>query len=284
LTESPSLANLSDMTQNIFYIAAALYWVSFALRVFLWNRDHARMERFTGLMEKAALVVLTGALVLYIGKLQIVDGEVRSEHYNRPVSWLLFTWSINAAHLTTEIVYGNRFTAIFANIWTALALSFAPWLGGAFRSIFNNDLQWLSFHRLCFLLGYSFCVLAFPLALRFLWIQYRGRHLPEDERAALERQLWKFDRLGYRMILWALPLLSAGIITEALLLLEVGQLPGPAEIWSSQRETMLALGTWFICGIYLHARLFFGWRNLKTAALYLGGLIVVVFGHLSQRF
>lgn len=272
------------MTQNTFLAAAVLYWLSFCLRVYLWNREQGRIEHLTGHVEKAALLVLTTALVLYIGKLQIVNGEVRSEHYNRPVSWLLFAWSLNAAHLATEIAYGNRFTAIFSSLWTALALSFSPWLGGAFRSIFNNDLQWLSFHRLCFLLGYAFCTLAFPLALRFLWMQYRGRNLPEDARAAHERLLWKFDRLGYRMILWALPLLTAGIVTESLLLLEIGKLPGPIEIWNEQRETMLALATWFICGIYLHARLFFGWRNVRTASIYLGGLLLVVAGHLSQRF
>lgn len=284
LTAKSDWPNLSGMTQNVFFVSAALYWLSFFLRAYLWSREHAKVDRFAGHVEKAALLILTGALVLYIGKLQIVNGEVRSEHYDKPVSWLLFAWSLNAAHLATEIAYGNKFTAIFSSIWTALALSFAPWLGGAFRSVFNNDLQWLSFHRLCFLLGYSFCVLAFPLALRYLWALYRGRNLPEDQRATLERMLWRFDRMSYRMILWALPLLTAGIVTESLLLLEIGQLPGPAEIWGSQRETLLALGTWFICGIYLHARLFFGWRNLKSAAIYLGGLLVIVAGHLSQKF
>lgn len=271
------------MTHSAFIASAVLYWISFGLRAYLWNKDHTKVDQVSGFLEKLALVVLTMALVLYIGKLQIVNGQVRSEHYDRPVSWLLFAWSLNAAHLTTEIVYGNRFTAIFSSLWTALALSTTAWLGPFFRSVFTNDLEWLSFHRLCFLLGYAFCVLTFPLAFRYLWLRLREKRLPDEAVAGHERLLWKLDRMSFRMILWALPLLTAGIVTEALLLLEIGQLPSPHEIWAEQKETLLALATWFLCGIYLHARLFFGWRNFRTAALYFGGLVVILAGHLSDK-
>lgn len=270
------------MTKEIFILSAALYWISFLFRFYLWTRPSRRAELAAATFEKVAMLVFTAALVLYIGKLQIVNGEVHSARYDRPVSFLLFAWAISASHMVTEVAYGNTKTAIFANLWTALSLTIssaaAYWMSG----IFTNDLEWLSFHRLCFLLGYAFCILAFPLVLGYLRNHFRARSLPPEQAAAAERELWRIDRMGYRMVLWALPLLTAGIITEALLLLEGNRLPTPEQVWSKQGESLLALTAWFLCGIYLHTRLFFGWRNLRSAALYLVGLLVLLGGHLTQ--
>lgn len=250
--------------------------------ILIWTKISPQLNKIAPFVEKVSLILFTIGIVLYISKMQIVDGEIRADYYNRPVSWLLFAWSLNAAHLATEIAYGNRVTALFANLWTALALSVSPGFGGIFKNVFSNDLQWLSFHRLCFLLGYAFCVLALPLGLRYFWESYQSRKAREENHAYVERSLWKLDRMEYRMILWALPLLSAGIITEALILLEANRFPGPAQIWMERRETLLALAAWFICGIYLHTRLFFGWKNFRSTALYLIGLAFLLAGHLSH--
>jgi ABC-type uncharacterized transport system permease subunit len=270
------------MTKEFFVLTAALYWISFLLRFFLWTRRHGRSELAASIFEKVAMLAFTLALVLYIWKLQIVNGEVHSQRYDRPVSFLLFAWAVSAAQMVTEVAYGNTKTAIFANLWTALSLTITSATAHLMSGIFTNDLEWLSFHRLCFLLGYAFCILAFPLVLSYLRASYRIRRAHPDELANLERELWRIDRMGYRMVLWALPLLTAGIITEALLLLEVNRLPTPEQVWTKQSESLLALTAWFLCGIYLHTRLFFGWRNFRSAALYLVGLITLVGGHLAQ--
>lgn len=270
------------MPKILFIITAALYWVSFLGRLSLWFKSNPRLDRFSSLTERLSLFVFTAALVVYIAELEITGGEVHSAIYDRPVSFLLFAWAIAAAHLTSEIIYGNRATAPFANLWAALALTLSATATALFSSIFTSDLAWLSFHRLCFLLGYAFCMLALPLVVRYLTLRARAPKLQQEFRAEAERELWRLDRMAYRMVLWALPLLTAGIIAEALVLLEQHQLPGPAELWSGQRETMLALTTWFLCGIYLHSRLFFGWRNTNAATLYLVGLALLLAGHFSQ--
>lgn len=272
------------MTQNFLFVSAISYWICSIAWILIWTKTAPQLHKIAPHIEKVSLILFTTGIVFYISKLQIVEGEIRADYYNRPVSWLLFAWSLNAAHLTTEIAYGNRVTALFANLWTALALTFSPGFGGIFKNIFTNDLRWLSFHRLCFLLGYAFCVLALPLGLRYFWESYQSKKAGEENRAYVERSLWKLDRMEYRMILWALPLLSAGIITEALLLLEANRFPGPQQIWMEQRETLLALAAWFICGIYLHTRLFFGWKNLKSTMLYLVGLALLMAGHLSHTY
>lgn len=270
------------MTKEIFVLSAALYWISFLLRFYLWTRHHRRTELAASSFEKVAMLAFTLALVLYIGKLQIVNGEVHSHRYDRPVSFLLFAWAISAAHMVTEVAYGNTMTAIFANFWTALSLTLSSAAAYLMSGIFTNDLEWLSFHRLCFLLGYAFCILAFPLVLSYLRTYFRLRQAKPEQVANLERELWRIDRMGYRMVLWALPLLTAGIITEVLLLMEVNRLPTPEQVWTSQSESLLALTAWFLCGIYLHTRLFFGWRNMRSAALYLVGLLVLLSGHFTQ--
>lgn len=272
------------MTKDILLISAISYWICSLCWILIWTKILPQLNKFAPLLEKIALIIFTTGIVFYINKLQIVDGEIRADYYSRPVSWLLFAWSLNAAHLTTEIAYGNRVTALFANLCTAVALSITPDIGGFSKSVFSNDLQWLSFHRLCFLLGYAFCVLALPLGLRYFWESYQSRKTGEENRANVERSLWKLDRMEYRLILWALPLLSAGIITEALMLLEENRFPSPIQIWMERRETLLALAAWFLCGIYLHSRLFFGWKNLKATALYLTGLAFLLAGHLSHSF
>lgn len=272
------------MPKTLFIVTAALYWLCVILRALARGSESGKWDRAASLGERLSLLVFTGALVVYIANLQILDGKVHSAAYDRPVSFLFFAWAICAAHLGTEIVYGNRATALFANLWTALTLTISSATAGLLQGIFTNDLGWLSFHRLCFLVGYAFCVLALPLVARFTWLRFRAAGLPAERRAETERTLWKLDRMGYRMVLWALPLLTAGIIAEGIVLADNHALPGPAELWTQQRETLLALVTWFICGIYLHTRLFFGWRHTRSAALYLVGLGLVLIGHFSQSF
>ncbi len=270
------------MTEEIFILSAVLYWASFLSRFYLWTHGNRRLEVIASSVEKLAILTFTLALVLYIGKLQVVNGEVHSARYERPVSFLLFAWAIAAAQMVTEVAYGNTLTSVFANLWTALSLTISATAANLLRGVFTNDFQWLSFHRLCFLLGYAFCILAFPLVLSYLRINYRTKFANQAQLASMERDLWRIDRMGYRMVLWALPLLTAGIITELLLLMEMNRLPTPEQLLARQGESLLALTAWFLCGIYLHTRLFFGWKNLKSAALYLAGLLVLIGGHLTQ--
>lgn len=264
---------------------AVLYWISTAGRLFLWEKNSYRWEQIMAAFEKFCLLTFTAGIVWYIHKLKIVDGSLELSQYESPLSWLLFAWCLNAANAVSEIAYGNTLSALFANFWTAMALSVLPKLRSeSFQALFTNDIQWLNFHRLCFLLGYAFCVLAFPLALLYLWKSFRFAHVKPDGIAQAERYLWKIDRMAYRMILWALPLLTLGFILEALSMMEKGQLPDPLQLWTERKEAFLGLATWFICGIYLHSRLFFGWKNRRCAFMYLAGLIIVIIGHFSTHF
>lgn len=270
------------MTKAIFIVAAVLYWICFAGRLYLWDRELTAVESKLAMLEKLTLLVFTAGLVFYIGRLQIVEGQLHSLNYDRPVSFLLFAWALSAANLVTEIFYANRASAIYSNFWGGLTLSVSASTAASLRLLFSDDLDWLSFHRLCFLLGYGFCVLAGPLALRHFWIRARARGLHGEARAASMRKRAFFDRMTYRMVLWALPLLTAGIITESLVLLETNRFPSPEQLWDQRMETLLALAAWFLCGLFLHTRLFFGWRNFKSASLYVAGMVILLAVHIAQ--
>jgi ABC-type transport system involved in cytochrome c biogenesis permease subunit len=272
------------MTKSLFVLSAALYWISFLARFFLWTRASRKLELSASGCEKIAMLTFTGALVLYINALQIVNGEVHSVNYDRPVSFLLFAWAISAAHLVSEVAYGNTLTAIFADFWTALALTISSAAAYLMKRVFTNDLEWLSFHRLCFLLGYAFCVLAFPLTLRYFRSAFRLRRASPAQAAQVSRELWKADRMGYRMVLCALPLLTAGIVTELLLMIDSHRLLASGLAWTQNPEDLLALTAWILCGLYLHTRLFFGWKNMRSAALYLTGFALLVGTHLLSNF
>lgn len=283
---SASLDTLASLIQSLFMtkilleFSALLYSLLAISWLVHWIKGWKILFQTISIFEKLSLFLFTAGLVLYISQLQIINGEIRSDLYQIPVSWMLFAWSLSAANLSTEIAYGNRTSSFFAHTWTALALLAKPGFGGIFR--FTNDLQWLSFHRLCFLLGYAFAVLAIPVTIRYFWEFYQMRSVSEGNKASAERSLWRLDRMEYRLVLWALPLLTAGIITEALILMETNRFPDLWEIWVERRETLLALAAWFLCGIYLHTRLFFGWKHLKAAALYLVGLALLLAGHISH--
>ncbi len=284
LDDFPEKPQSCHMTKILLIAAAVGFWGGFLLRLLLWGKGSAKWDRISSGMEKIALVCFTIGLVLYIGQLQIVDGQVRSNFYDMPVSFLLFAWCVSAASVATEIAYNNQSSAIFSSFWTALSLTLSPSAAARFKNLFTYDLEWLSFHRLCFLLGYAFCILALPLVMLFLLTTWRARSLQEKEKEKTKRALWQLDRMAYRMILWALPLLTVGIITEAMVLMELNNIPLPSEIVTEKQETLLAIAAWMICGIYLHARLFWGWKYLRASTLYLSGLTILLVGHLAHGF
>ena len=274
----------------LFWLTSVLYCFVSVGRFFCWEKSAHRLLKPISILEKLVFILFTAGLVVYILHLNRVGDTLVPSigGFKKPFSWLLFAWCLNAASIAMELVYSVTTTAIFANTWTALALTMLPNTNISARKIhevFNNDMDWLNAHRLSFLLAYAFCVLAFPMALYFLWNNFRAKYISNaEEKTVLERKQWKLDRLQYRLILWALPLLTLGIIVESLLLIDRKELPSPLQIWTEQKEAFLALATWFICGVYLHTRLFFGWKFQRCAFFYLVGLILILAGHMSSNF
>ncbi len=273
------------MTGYVFLCIAALYWVAAIIRAGIAGKVNSKWDRICSILEKLSFAFFTIGILYYLKQLQIPSSAQQIQSPDRPISWLLFAWSMSAANLVSELVYSNQFTSFFANLWVAVSLSFLPHSHSeGFNALFNNDVQWLSLYRLSFLMGYAFCMLALPLTVEYFWKTLRNPHLSPERKKENERSLWRIDRMSYRMILLAMPLLTLGIIIEALVLFERNQLPDFAQIWNERKEVFLAIGTWFICGIFLHSRIFFAWKNKRAALLYLGGFVVILVAHFSSLF
>lgn len=271
----------------LFNLAAALYGLSALARIWLGRRKPQPVIQWISLLEKLTFVLFTGALVIYLYLISQGRQELMIDlvGYKKPLSWLLFSWCLNAASLLVEAAYGSQLVTVFASAWTSLALLLLPNTSPKqITSLFSNSLDWVHLHRMGFLLGYAFCLLALPLALQYLWQAARLPDPDHADRAAAERALQRSDRMQYRLLLWALPLLTVGIVVEAVYMLDNGTFPLPQELWNQRKEEFLALATWFLCGMYLHARLFFGWRYGRAAALYFTVMALLVAGHLSADF
>ncbi len=149
---------------------------------------------------------------------------------------------------------------------------------------FSSDLGWLNFHRVVFILGYAFYFLGLPLALNFLWNDVIQSYLGQTKGGIVEYHLQALDGLHHKMILWALPLLSLGILAKILLLVESESLVSPMLVWRTSQQEFLAIVTWFTCALYLYTRIFLRWRYNACAWLYIVGLVIVLSAHYSGKF
>ncbi|NUM88803.1 MAG: cytochrome c biogenesis protein CcsA [Bdellovibrionales bacterium] len=197
--------------------AAFLYLLAALGRAVKGKQSPLRWQRWLSTAEKLAYIVLTAGLVVYIQSLDVAGTLLQESRW--PVSWLLLAWSIATAHLVSELAYGNRFTSVFANTWVAVAI-LMPSLhrSPSLARMFTHDLEWLNFHRLCFMIAYAFCLLALPLALEYLWRSWHAARRAGRGSGEEDASLPQLDRLQFRLILWSLPLLTVGFLVEALLL------------------------------------------------------------------
>jgi ABC-type transport system involved in cytochrome c biogenesis permease subunit len=239
-----------------------------------------RLDRWALHLERLGFIIFTSgvatfAFLSYSGSPLLLK---------KSVAWLFFAWALATAQTITRWLYGNRTTSLFVKAWLVLAMLVTP----AFREqefvdYFSSNLTWLNFHRAVFLFGYAFYILGLPLAISFLWKTLVEPVLGKSKDGILEHRLEELDRVHLKLILWALPLLSLGILTKILLLLDAEALVTPAIIARTATEEFLAIVTWFTSALYLHARIFLGWHYRRCAYVYIAGLIVVLAAHFSGR-
>jgi cytochrome c-type biogenesis protein CcsB len=125
--------------------------------------------------------------------------------------------------------------------------------------------NWLEIHVTLAILAYAACALSFALAILFL-IQDKIK----TERLLPSAEL--LDRLTYRTICLAFPLLSLMIATGAYW---ANQTWGSYWSWDP-KETWAAI-TWLVYALYLHLRITIGWRGRKAAYFAVAGFVVVIF-------
>ncbi len=155
---------------------------------------------------------------------------------------------------------------------------------------------WLRIHVTSMLASYAFFALSFFTAAAWLvrrWMLMAGAGklvavgagggsgtINVDDEDSKEDATLKFlDGLTFRIITIGFPILTGGVILGAVWASEAWGRP-----WAFDPKETAAAITWMIYALYLHCRLFLGWRGAKGIWLSILGFAAVVFTYLGVSF
>jgi cytochrome c-type biogenesis protein CcsB len=137
---------------------------------------------------------------------------------------------------------------------------------------------WLHIHVTSMLISYAFFALSFFISgayvvRKLLLRRVTGASLAEDTT------LKYLDALNFRIITIGFPVLTAGVILGAVWAAEAWGRP-----WAFDPKETAAAITWMIYALYLHCRLFLGWKGSRGIWLSILGFAAVVFTYLGVSF
>lgn len=188
-------------------------------------------------------------------------------------------WMIALVYLIGERIMRTRlFGAPVAGV-TALMLGYAMLSGAALapRALMPAlKSPWLNIHVTAMMLSYAGLLIGSLIAVFYL---LRLRGVRWAERLFGVMTVEEHDMLAYKFIVFAFPILTAGIITGAIWADQAwGRFWGwdPKETWS--------FITWLIWAGYLHTRLSLGWRGTRSAWFAVAGIIAVFITFLGVNY
>jgi len=256
----------------LFGITLALYGISGAL--FLW--DLVRGVRLAGILASGLAAI--GLLVQSAG---IVLRGLEQHHApftNLFGSLMFFAWALMAVYLAME--RGHRISALgaFACLTASVALASGLLLPKEISSTLLPALssRWSTVHIASSLISYAGFVLAFGAALAYI---LQERMLKAKRINALQKHLPPLDvldRFAYRMVTFAFPMLTLGIVTGALWAQSAW-----GSYWNWDPKETWSLITWLVYAAYLHVRVMQGWRGKWANRLLLTGFACVIITYLG---
>ncbi|MCD6282256.1 c-type cytochrome biogenesis protein CcsB [bacterium] len=179
-------------------------------------------------------------------------------------------WMIALVYLISERFMRTRlFGAPVAGV-IALMVGYAMLSGAAMvpRALMPSlKSPWLNIHVTAMMLSYAGLLIGSLIAVFYL---FRLRGFRWAERLFGAMTVEEHDMLAYKFVVFAFPILTAGIITGAIWADQAwGRFWGwdPKETWS--------FITWLIWAGYLHTRLSLGWRGTRSAWFAVAGIIAV---------
>jgi cytochrome c-type biogenesis protein CcsB len=184
-----------------------------------------------------------------------------------------FSWGILALHVWFERRYHQRLVGLLtlpvALALMAYAMTVPSTIEPLVPALQNNLL--LTVHVAVAIVAYGSFTIAFGAALLYL-IQ------PEGGRWGLPRPEI-LDEIGYRAIVIGFPFLTLVIVLGAIWA-EVAW----GSYWSWDPKETASLVTWLLYGAYLHARVTYGWRGRRSAALLVVGFAATLFTYFGNLF
>lgn len=264
---------------------AAFFFYTIAMSLFLGYLGSRRET-----LSRVAVMSIWAGVVTHIMSLAVrtINARVIPEHRfyvpwsNWFESFSFFALVIAITFLVIEWRRGlpilGAFVSplIFAAMLTALHSPFGteiPALAPALQS------YWMAVHVPVMFLSYAAFALAFAVGLAYL---IQERQLKSRHPSAIVFRLpslEELDGLIYRVIRWAFPILTLGVLLGARWAYDAW-----GRYWGWDAKETWALITWLVYLIYLHMRLVVGWRGRKTAYLSLAGFGFVLFTYVGVNY
>jgi cytochrome c-type biogenesis protein CcsB len=138
---------------------------------------------------------------------------------------------------------------------------------------------WMAIHVPIMFVSYSILAVAFAVGIAYLLQERQMKSKRPSEMTYRLPSLDDLDTLIYKLIMAAFPPLTLGIFLGGVWAYEAW-----GRFWGWDPKETWALITWFVYVIYLHLRLFVGWRGRKTAYLSLIGFGVVLFTYVGVNY
>jgi cytochrome c-type biogenesis protein CcsB len=186
---------------------------------------------------------------------------------------IAFAWGILAIHIWFERRYHQRLVGLLTLPVALILMAYATTIPSTIEPLvpaLQNNLL-LTVHVATAIVAYGSFTIAFAAALLFL-IQ------PEGGRWGLPRPEI-LDEIGYRAVVVGFPFLTLVIVLGAIWA-EVAW----GSYWSWDPKETASLVTWLLYGAYLHARVTYGWRGRRAAALLMIGFAATLFTYFGNLF
>lgn len=290
---------MNGLDAFFFYVAFLGYFVSLALYfayVFTRGENYSRWAH--GLL--LAAVACHGASLVF----RTLAGHALPDHawYVPWSDWFeslsLFAWLISAAFLLVQAETHLPVLGAFILPLTCLALVGAlthvpsfisadslgflqrvdaaraiPPMKPAFQSI------WMIIHVPVIFASYAAFANAFGIGIAYLIQERQIKSKKPSELCYRLPALEDLDRLIYRIVLAALPLLTVGLVLGALWAHAAW-----GRWWGWDAKETWSLITWLVYLGYLYMRLGAGWRGRRAAYLSMAGFCVVIFTYVGVNF
>ena len=179
---------------------------------------------------------------------------------------MAFGWGILVAYFWFERRYQQRMLGLIALPVAFLIMLYARMIStnaDPLMPALQNNLL-LTVHVACAIIAYGSFSVAFGAAILFLIQPEGGRWgLPKPDM---------LDEISYRAVVVGFPFLTLTIVLGA-----VWANVAWGTYWNWDPKETASLVTWFIYGMYLHARVVRGWRGKKAAFLLLVGFAATLF-------
>lgn len=257
------MTDWSLFVETYLHIAAiVLYALAAAAIVFGAIMDNSWLRKAGGLLVLVGLALHTAALGFrwygtghgpYLTRYEVMS----SNAWMTIVVFQLLSWRRKSARVLAPIVYPVVLFLLAIGVYTGAEVKTLP---PTFAGI------WLMLHIGFYFVAFSAALLS--LSFSAMYVGYDVpfvRGLPNlPDRETLDRESYRFAGLTFAF--WGIGMLAGSIWAYY----SWGRYWGwdPVETWS--------LITWFVYGIYLHMRRFFGLKGSRAALLLLVGFTLAV--------